>query len=723
MAKRVLATVLLLIVTSVAVAAKPQSGAAPGKIAALDTSLRIVPESAAFYSAAFRMRQQLQTVLASRAWKALGELPVVQMAKTFYLMQAASPETPVGKFQQILSDPQVQAALALLGDMLSNEAFVYGDASTLDFLELLQEIQGGNQLAQFLSLREENKAEQSKAQAKMVLGLLAENVDRVKVPNLVLGFRVQNTQRAVEQLAKLELILGVVLEQEARTKGALKRTTVAGRDYLVLTLNGQMIPWDEVPLGEIKEQVDEPKQIDKLVAQLKKQKLVLTLGLRDKYLIVAVGPSTEAVAALGQGKALAERPEWKRLDPIAGKPITSLSYMTGATAERVRTNQANVDAVRQAADELLPLAKLSEEQEKRIGKDLQALADDFAGLLPDLGPVVSASYLVPQGTEHYGYQWAERLGPATTKPLSLLAHLGGNPLVAMVGRGNFSGEGYDLLVKWLRVGWGYVETLGVPRMPAKDRKEFQKFVELARPLLRRIDEVNRTMLIPALADGQVGMVFDGKLRSKQFLRDLPATEKPMPMIEPALVLGVSDPALLRKAAGEYVKFVQGILDAARKTSPDEVPVLKLPKPKLSKTEHGELAVYALPAEWGVDKQVALAFGLADKVAVVAATPKHAERLLAPTPLAVGGVLADPERPRVAVVAVRWAGLVDFAAPWIELAVRSFAGEQQQAILVQVQPVYDLLKVLRSSTIEQYREANVVVGHGRTEIRDLPPPKK
>ena len=58
-------------------------------------------------------------------------------------------------------------------------------------------------------------------------------------------------------------------------------------------------------------------------------------------------------------------------------------------------------------------------------------------------------------------------------------------------------------------------------------------------------------------------MIDGKLTSKHFIASLPATEKPMPMIEPAIVRGVSDAKLLKQALGEYRTIINGLIDAVR----------------------------------------------------------------------------------------------------------------------------------------------------------------
>ena len=68
-----------------------------------------------------------------------------------------------------------------------------------------------------------------------------------------------------------------------------------------------------------------------------------------------------------------------------------------------------------------------------------------------------------------------------------------------------------------------------------------------KPLLGRLDKATRNLLIPALADGQTGLVIDAKLTSQQFIKALPPTEQSLTMLEPAIVVGVSDAAKLKQA--------------------------------------------------------------------------------------------------------------------------------------------------------------------------------
>jgi hypothetical protein len=693
---------------------------ATNKMAGLQTSLRLVPDSAAFYAAALRGREQVELVLNSRAFAKLRQLPIVQMGLGLYQMQAATPDSIPGKIQQALEDPQVKELLALLADMFGQEVFLYGDMSSIDVWELIQQMQRGGQVGQIVgALGGKNPG---RSQAQMTLQVLAENVARVRVPNFVVGFKLNDRQRAVAQLAKLELILGILLQQNPHTKQALQRTKVAGHEYLVITLNGQMIPWDQVPLDGLKEQLDQAADFDKLIAQVKKQKLVITIGLRENYLLFGIGASTDAVAALGQGKRLVDRAEWKRLNPHAAQRITGIGYIGATARQRLVAAQLNLDGLVQQVEQVLPATKLKAELQQRITKDVKGFAACIKGYLPKVGTAVAVSYLTASGAENYSYQWDAYGNLDGSRPLSLLDHVGGNPLLAFVLRGKKSVADYDKTVQWLGVAWRYVEEFGLPRMDDEDRQLAKKVITRIRPVLKRIDTANRELLLPALADGQGALVLDAKLKSKQFLRDLPATEKPMPMLEPAFVYGVRDPALLRKGAAEYLACLKEILKIIDDVSPNPEPVLTLPPAKLIKTAVGEVASYPLPDAWGVDPQVAPTFAMSDKVAVITSSPAMAQRLLKATPLKAGGVLADLQRPRAMAFVFNWAALVDAAKPWVEFGLQQAGaslGEQREAIAAQVGTVLDVLKVLRTVTSEYSIDGPVVVARSHVEYRDLP----
>jgi len=701
---------------------------ATDELKALGTSLNLVPEDAAFYSSMLRNREQVEAIRDSRAWAKLKAMPVVEMLRNKIEAESASPESPAGKFMMALENPQVQELLALLGDMFASDVFVQGDADMVGTMQLVQEIGSAMRYGPPLleisgGMRQFNK---DQLQTMLLMAVLAENVDRVKVPGMVLGFKVKDTTRAIVHLGKLEMILGIVLAQQSpELAEALQHTEIDGRDYLVLTLEGSTVPWDEIPLDKFKDMELQPGSVDKIVNKLKSEKLVIALGLHDDWLVVSVGSSTDPLAKLGKGPGLVSRPEMAPLARFADRRLASIGYASREFIEAANGTERQLNDLIDFVEQILPSLNLTEDQQKQIRNDAHEMAETLKQKMPVVGAASQVSFLSPQGVESYRYDWTTRPGLDGTKPLGLLSHVGGSPLLAVVARGKISIDDYDLAVSWLKRGYGYFRQYGLPNMDADDREEFDKVAELAGPILAGINETTREKFLPSL-DGQIGLVIDARLTSKQFLATLPATDQPMPMAEPAILLGVRDADLMRDALVDYWNIIHEIWAAAAELNPElgEFPVAE---PETVDTSDGEMFVFTPPEECPVDKQITPNVGLNHEVCVFSMSQTHAQRLLTATPLAAGGVLADTDRPLAAATVFHWSGLLRAGRPWVELAVDKILEKklgpdapeaQTQAIKSQVQTAVELLSVLRSITSESYFEDDVMVTHTLAEIRDL-----
>ena len=95
-------------------------------------------------------------------------------------------------------------------------------------------------------------------------------------------------------------------------------------------------------------------------------------------------------------------------------------------------------------------------------------------------------------------------------------------------------------------------------------------MEFAKPLLARLNSANITMLQPAMADGQHAFVLDAKITSRRWFTGMPQ-EGPLPMLEPALVYGVSDADLLKKGVGEYRAVADEVMAKIREKNPEALP--------------------------------------------------------------------------------------------------------------------------------------------------------
>jgi hypothetical protein len=702
----------------------PASEKVAGKDAAglgkQETSLAWIPDNAAFYVSLLNCRQQIDTVRQSKAWDRLMKLPAVVDALKQYHQQSEDPETPAGKVQSGLANPQIQSALNFLADLLGQEAFVYSDPNCIDLLRFFQKINGVNQAQTISMLMQGGKAGSDVQQehAAALLHVVAQNTDLIKVPNTIAGFHITDKQQARQNLDVVAGFLALGSAMVPELNGRFSRKTVGNNEYLVLSLDGKLIPWDKVPLDEMREHEIEKGDTDKVVAKLKGLTLVLAMGLRDDYLIAATVESTDVLAALGTGKPLKSRAEFQPLMAHADKTLTSISYLSKDLASRMQASPQDLDDLVKQLGDSLGKTELPEDEQARIKSDAASLVAGIKPMLPKPGAKMGFSYLTASGYESYGYDWGPDPQADPSRPLDLLAHVGGDPLATLLARAKNQRPGYDLLAKLARMGHYYFDKYGVPKMKSDDQEKYQKFESAALPLAKRFDVATRKFLLPALADGDGGVVFDAKFTTKQIAAGVPEMDQPMPMPEPALVASVKDAKALVKAGSEYREVVNGLLAAIHESDPDSCPLLAIPKPQVEKGSESTLYSFPLPEKWGLDKRVVVTLGLSKSVLAIAANHDHAQRLLATTPLAAEGVLSDASKPRACAAVLRWAALVDAATPWVEEAVRQQAKPPEE-VMQQVHTVLEVLKVLRTVTVESYAEGDALVSHAITEIHDVP----
>jgi hypothetical protein len=686
-------------------------------------SLKLVPENAAVYSAMLRNREQIEAIGKSKAWAKLWNMPVVKMGWGKVQEEWKNPAGPLAAVANFYAQPENKELVEVLADMVSHEVFMSGGEKLTSFAELAVIMNSTARFGPaFAKLSGNDQGDPSVVQGKILLQSLAENIKLLQVPDLIIGFKLSKTKPAETQLARLETLLKGLAEQNPELKGRVKKEKIGNAETLIVALDGKLVPWDMLPLDRFE---DAPGQYKELINKLKAMKLTIGLTIRDGYVVLAIGESLDHLAKLGAGKSLATRPELKPLAKFADKRVISVSYVSKEFTAVVGANKKDIDDMVEGIATNVLKNKVPAEKLKQIRKDMEGLAKDLKKLVREPGATLGFSFLNDRGIESYSYQ-SGKFDETAVQPLTLLDHVGGSPLLAVVGRHSFSPQSYEAAVKWLKVGYRHFVDLAVPQMDADQKEEFEKYSKIILPLLERADTATGKMLLPALADGQAAFVLDAKLRSKQWHLALPETEKPMPMLEPAIVLGVSDAALLKKAAGEYRSIINSLIAKLHDEKPDQIPQLEIPEPEIKKVKAGSIYSYALPPNLGVDAQIAPSAGLSEKVLAFTISHSHAERLLTTTPLkTTGGPLADRKRPLLGAVYVDCAGLMDALGPWIDFGARAalptvggLDPDQAEDILKQVQTGLEILKVFRSYTSASYFEDGKLVTHAESIIQDL-----
>ncbi len=718
-------SMLVIFATAFLVCPQPGKLAAAAEAAKLPGSLQLVPHDAAFYGGFYRGKQLLQAVLNSGAFEKAKELGFVQEAVDAFKQASADADSPLGKLNAMLAGEDGRKLLDLLGDMLSQEVFILGDQSVTDVFRLIDQLNWASQTGTFKSLVSGRAGpEANLAATQEMLSLAAANAHRLKVPNLIIGFKLRDPAAAKEQLATLEKLVQQFIEQEPKLQNRLKRMKVAGHEYLVLSLDGELIAWEELPIEQFRLLEARDGDVDKLVVALKKVKAVIAMGLRDEYLLVSVGSSLDLLKQLGQGKTLADRPELKPLAKHADKQLVMVNYATQELMAATEDTRAGLDELAKMIKDVLAEAELEPKLKDRLSADVGALIDDLKTLFPAVGATLQFAFLSDEGIENYTYNWGDYPRIDGSKPLGLLQHLGGSPLVALVGRERNDVRDYDALVKWLKTAYGYFEEFALPAMEPPDRKQAELVIAGLKPLAARADKATRELLYPALAEGQTALVLDAKQTSKQLHTAMPEATKPLPVFEPAVVVAVSDANKLQHALREYRAVLNDGFEVLRKIEDAQVPDwLKIPAPEVVPSSAGKIFAYRLPKDWGVDEKIAPSFGLTEKVGVFATSVQHTERLLRPTPPKHGRLLEATKRPAAAALLVDVAGLVDAVSPWLDYLVEQSAPQEADRLKLlfitsQMHTILELLKTVRTITNVSYFQDGALVSHTVIEIKDI-----
>ncbi|MGE3809528.1 MAG: hypothetical protein AB7K24_33105, partial [Gemmataceae bacterium] len=331
------------------VLAMPTAGAEPA-------SLKWIPADAAFYTVSLHNREQLEALLNSKAVGRLKELPAYKLFIKKMEDELAKPGSPLEQYRAFAKDPENQQLVELAGDMLSHEFFVYGGNSFVGSVDLVIDVfasvYAGAIVAQQAAL---GGAPDDREMQRAILEALAEKSEQIAIPELVIGFKLGNTSRADAQLKRLDAVLKQAIKQSKEVKFTYKKVKIGGGDFYNLALDFKQFPWNELRLDRLE---DQPGEFDKVKDRLKQLTLSVNLGVRDDYLILAIGPSNAVLEKLGQGPKLGDRDELKPLAKHADKKIIALDYVSKAFNAKLSTTKEEIDNMMKEGKNLLQLADL-----------------------------------------------------------------------------------------------------------------------------------------------------------------------------------------------------------------------------------------------------------------------------------------------------------------------------------------------------------------------------
>ncbi len=717
-----------------------------------------VPKDAVFLSSSLRLREQAERFLGSRAFAAIRGLPSVKRAIEAFEEQSSLPGNPLALASVFLELPENRQAVEVLADLVSNDSFVYGEPSCITLMELFRKLQTANQVAGVVRMvrgrsggdgpgieledlevgelgegTRRRDAGADEIAGRLLMSTLVDNIEQIVVPDVVWGFKVGKKDAATTQLKRLEGVLKLAVTAVPGLAKSLDRQEVAGHEFVTFTVTGEMVPWDDLDVGRLAEGFDD---FEKVLDRLRSLRLVIAVGLVDDRVILSIGDSLDHLKKLAATEAadglLATLP-FRPLADVAGDKLTDISYLSEPLA---RVVNPSVDYLRQLASMSGRLAKSAgvPDAEEDVRKLLEKIAADVEKRLPVAGPRMSYALLGENGYAGAAWDWSKNIPLDGGKPLSLLEHAGGSPLAAAAIRAKNDPSQFDELASWIEGGRGIVEK----SLKDEDRREFGRFVKTFGPLVSKLAEIVRAKFLPSLADGQVGFVLDAKSRVKRIHEDLPVAAEPLPLAEPAIVLGVSDPKAFQDGINDLFDLADELIDTVRRFSPNSVPEgYRIPDPERKKTEAGTIWSFAIPKS-GLDEQIRPSIALGADAVAFTLVPAQAERLLAKKPLKMPVESGAFEKPLAVAAAFDSAGIVGAIEPWVTYGLRYASAWRRDGdldadetldaadedastkdILAQAKVVFDVLECFRGAAAETSVEKDARVTRWRNSIRDLP----
>ena len=706
-----------------------------------DSGVAVVPADAAFVSATLRGREQYDRLVKSNAWAAILDLPAIRRGLTSLEEQRTLPGSPLSLVDTFMQLPENAQALELLADMVASDTFVYGEPSCVGFLRLLQLVQTAQAAAPLEADGGDVSAESARAAA--IAKVLTQHLDLVVVPDVVWGFRTTKADAAKSQLKRVEVLLRLVTQANPDLADAVARRQVAGGDVVTFTVRGGQLPWGAVEddLERMFEGGD-AAALTKLLERVKKLDLVIAIGLIGDRVLLSIGDAVdhlEKLALPGRGRPglLGTKP-FEPLLKHADKRLTGVSYMSDALMDLGDT-----------AGQFAALSPLVDEALKRSGAPAEAVAGlrqlfdragkDLARRLPEPGPLLAFSFLTEQGYEGYAWDWSRNQPFDGGRRLDLLDRAEGRPLALVVSRGKSDPALLADVSGFVADGWRLLKQVAAQDAEARERAA--ELDEHVAPLVAKLGTILGSKLVPALADGQVGLILDAKETTERLQKGLPAAAGGLPLLEPAIVLPLADPKLFREALSDLFELADAALAAWRRLDPDAVPEgYEVPDPEKTPLEAGSVWSFALPKS-GLDDRIRPAVGIDDDTAVFSLVRGQAQRLLGKGRLRTGAELADFAEPLASAAALDWPAVVDAVEPWIVYLTRYGCVQQRDGAvaadeeltaedetpaakeaLAHVAVVLEAARCLRAAVAETKLVDDAMVTHWRNVIRDMPPRK-
>lgn len=671
-----------------------------------------VPADVSAFSSTMNLVDRWQGVWNSNAVQNLMSIPTVQQM----WVQAQQHPVYASMMHTATTDPRAIEGLAILKDALASEVFVCSGSDLPEVFHAIGELQGQMSMMQWnagIAGATGGPPEDPAAIAGRMIEAVLARQDRLKMPSLLIGFRVSDSDRVTQFLN------GWLAQLDALPIGAIGQRQVKGAGFYVYEVSGEDVPpqaLDQMAASLESAQLP-PDAAQRLQAFVRGQRVNVAVGVLDGYLMLSLGSDTSLLEQWGEGESLAST---KMLEPLMARykeGLASISYTAASMAAEPLTSE-DVENIAGNLIAMAPAGSLPPGLDERLRNDARMLASELVMAEPH--PTLAFSF------DNRGIESWKFGGPFSSlldgsKPLTVMAHRSERPFLVSSSRAAKNPQSYDQAVKWMKIAFGYFEDFVVPSIPPDEREKYDDVMSIALPFLASMDAATRDHLVPAIDGTQSIMLLDGH----GDFPGPPGEQLPQPIPIPRLGVAVelNDAEQFKLAITGYTDATRKLLNDIREFDESALPEgVAIPDPQTRSVAGGTLYHYPLPIELGPD--VAPCALLKDRLLVLASSSRLAEEMTGEHPMPTSEIIAV-DKAAGSVLVVELTEVWDYFrrvgnAAAIASQSRNSPRVQQQVNMMKMQSdvVIRSLSALRSYHSTTTEENGLTVEHSWFHIEDI-----
>jgi hypothetical protein len=508
---------------------------------------------------------------------------------------------------------------------------------------------------------------------------------------LSVGGRVRDPRQAEAALLGLQTVLAAKLPTEGDYQFTTEVIEVAGQKRLLITVAIQNKP--QAPP-------------DKPAAGNSKLRLYLTVGLLDEYLVATGSISKGRLLTRPKGPKLYDSPAFAALRDKADQRIVSVVYHHNAA------RGPDKNAATNKIKSLIPNAQIA--NEVAAAPDLQKLAMQ---LLPTTERSLRFCWWTDTGYSGTTVQWGHDPRWDSSQPLALLEHVGDRPLFFSIARTAQRQQNYEFYQQTMLALATAAEAKLTADFNGEAMQRYQLLRARAAGFAEQINEITVKALLPALGNGETGLLLEADLESGRWFGAGPKSKSPARLLTPVFLCGVQDAAELEDALMSYGKVGNDAWDQLR----TGLNLTTLPawtaNPRLREDAAGKLFWYPLPPALTLDPQVSPALSIGAHITVASISAEVVERRRKTETPKIPGPAGQLGKPLAAAAYYDWRGLADLCESWIAASQESGAFTPEAA--TKLQPALRLVRCMPWYSSATHRDGETMVYDFEWKLEDLP----